>query len=113
MGRVLVRLVVVVFSVIFSMPALVYSIDDSVMRFVAKKDTETGRMFLFRCNMTHNIVEVEQRYNRETGFEDVRFIVNNQSQDWITGDLIRAQWKATSAEACESSKVKYVVGTLK
>jgi len=112
MGKLVVTVVVASCSVLFLLPNLVYSEGTHAMRFVAKKDTETGHKFLYRCNENQNIVEVEQRYNPETGREDVRFIVNDQTQNWINGSSINANWGAVSTEACQASERKYIIGKL-
>jgi len=81
---------------------------DSHMKFVAVKHTGDNHMFLYRCYENGKIVEVEQKYNPNTKFEEVRFIVNGDGSEWITNGLNLDVWNEFSQNACQESELEYV-----
>ena len=71
------------------------------MEYVSVKKLDNGHAFLYKCQSGY-IIEVEQRYNPYAKSEEIRFVVNGSSDEWITkidGDI----YNYFSRKACEKS----------
>lgn len=83
--------------------------DASYMRLAeVKKVSDGGHMFLYQCNNTGNGFEVEQRYNRHSKSEEIRFVVNDNAGEWITQGISPDIYRFFARKACEESTVQYI-----
>jgi len=98
---------VLVIIVVLSVPVL-SNAGESNMKLVNVRKVDDGRMFLYQCNTTGNGFEVEQRYNTYAKSEEIRFVVNGNTDEWITKGISPEIYRFFSRNACETSTVSLV-----
>lgn len=102
MNKVIVALLVTMF-----IPVVVVA-DDSYMALKKVKKIDEGHMFVYQCNQTGYGIEVEQRYNHNSRAEEIRFITNGQSGEWITNGISPEIYRFFGEKACEESNTELV-----
>jgi hypothetical protein len=96
------RKIVLVLIVAISIP-VVSAYGEPYMKFVKVKNTDQGRYFVYQCDNTGNAIEVEQRYNPYSKSEEIRFITNGQSDEWITEGINPELFRYFGNKSCEKS----------
>lgn len=88
------------FTVLASQSPMLYAKVDKI---------ETGHLFSYQCRDNGNLVQVEQRYNPNAQAEEIRFIVNGETDEWVTKGISRDIFVHLAENACSESTTAYSI----
>jgi hypothetical protein len=86
---------------------IISTVNAAEMKLVNVKKLGQEHTFLYQCDESGNVFEVEQRYNPYAKAEEIRFVVNGNAGEWITEGIGPDLYRFFSSKACKESTATY------
>lgn len=102
MKKIVITLIVIMFIPVVAIAG------DSYMALKKVKHIGEDHIFVYQCNQTGYAIEVEQRYNHNSKAEEIRFITNGKTGDWISKGISPEIYRYFGEKSCEESNTELV-----
>ncbi len=76
---------------------------EAEFRFLEVKHVDQDHFFAYQCTQNQNIIEEEQRYNKNSKSEEIRFWVDQQAGEWITKGISPELFRYFAVKSCKNS----------